>query len=155
MSAPCTVILSAPTAWTAREGLERLLAQFNCEQVIDDWDPRTAHTPGALHLTTMRPEPLLRHLQFNKPWLVRHMQQRGWDEQRQRIADLRQQNTRSLIQGLAIVAFFILMLGIVGPAIDGAGDGILTVRRDSVSWTDKQGHEQHRNVITVLHRSTP
>lgn len=160
MTAPNTVILSAPAAWQAREGMEALLERFGCDQVIDEWNPRAVHVPGALHLTTMRPEALLKQLQFNKPWLVRHMKHFGWDEQRQRIADHRQQVTRTLVQGLATLAFFIAALGIVGPAIDQPADhdakaaapASRSVHRDTVTWADRQGHQQHRNVITVLHR---
>lgn len=154
MTAPNTVILSAPPEWTARQGLEALLAQFGCEQVITDWNPRCVHVGGALHITSMRPEPLLRHLQFNEPWLVRCMHYRGWDEQRQGTVDSHQRATRTFIQALAVVGFFIVALGIVGPSIDHAA-GARTVQRDQVAWTNRLGQQQHRNVITVLHRSAP
>lgn len=164
MTAPNTVILSAPAAWVAEQGLEALLAQFGCEQVITDWNPRCVHVGGALHITTMRPEPLQRHLQFNKPWLARCMHQRGWDDQRQHQAGLRQHHaTRALIRGLAGIGFFVAALGVVGPAIDASADTqahrapsvTRTVQRDAVAWTDRAGHLQQRTVITVLHRSAP
>lgn len=55
---PRALIFTAPQGWGKTTNAAELAAQFNCDQVVDNWSRGQYLTPGALHLTNTHPSEL-------------------------------------------------------------------------------------------------